>query len=117
MFNVIESTAITLTERAVNKVKEIMEAQGQQGAGLRIYVAGGGCSGFKYGMTLDDEPGPDDTVYTFGDLRVFIDSMSLPYLQGARVDYVQDELLGEGFKVDNPNAVSTCGCGQSFKTG
>src|SRR5688500_13814802 len=115
MFNVVDTETITLTDAAVDKVREVVEAQGQENAGLRIYIAGGGCSGFKYGMALDTEPAPDDEVYTFGGLRVFIDSMSLPYLKGARVDYVDDALLGQGFKVDNPNAVSSCGCGQSFK--
>jgi len=106
---------LTLTEMAVAKVKEIRDGQGQPEAGLRIYVAGGGCSGFKYGMALDQEPAEDDEVVNFGDLRIFVDSMSYPYLRGAHVDYVDDALLGQGFKVDNPNAVSTCGCGQSFK--
>lgn len=116
MFNVIEKPAVTLTERAIAKVQEIVDAQGQQDAGLRIYIAGGGCSGFKYGMALDSEPAADDTVLDFGGLKVFIDEMSLPHLKGAEVDYVEDELLGQGFKVENPNAVSTCGCGSSFRT-
>lgn len=116
MFNVVDTEALTLTEAAVVKVREVIEAQGQPEAGLRIYVAGGGCSGLKYGMALDTEPAPDDEIYRFGELKVFVDSMSLPYLKGARVDYVDDALLGQGFKLDNPNAVSGCGCGQSFKT-
>lgn len=81
----------------------------------RLASLGGGCSGFKYGMALESNPAADDEVFSFGGLRVFVDQMSLPYLKGARVDYVDDELLGQGFKVDNPNAVSSCGCGQSFK--
>jgi iron-sulfur cluster assembly accessory protein len=116
MFNVVDTEAITLTEAAVVKVREVIEAQGQAEAGLRIYIAGGGCSGFKYGMALDTEPAADDEIFRFGELKVFVDAMSLPYLKGARVDYVDDALLGQGFKVDNPNAVSSCGCGQSFKT-
>jgi iron-sulfur cluster assembly accessory protein len=116
MFNVIEQAAVTLTDTAVAKVKEIMDAQGQPNAGLRVYVAGGGCSGFKYGMALDNEAAPDDEVINVDGLKVFIDSMSMPYLRGAHVDYVDDALLGQGFKVENPNAVSSCGCGQSFKT-
>ncbi|MFN3653288.1 MAG: iron-sulfur cluster insertion protein ErpA [Armatimonadota bacterium] len=116
MFNVIEKPAVSLTEAAIEKVREIMASQEQANAGLRIYVAGGGCSGFKYGMALDQEPAPDDQVFEFNGLKVFIDSMSWPYLQGARVDYVDDSLLGQGFKVDNPNATSSCGCGQSFRT-
>ncbi len=115
MFNVIDNTAIVLTPAAAEKVREIRDAQGQPSAGLRIYVAGGGCSGFKYGMALDNEPAADDQVFEFGDLKVFVDSMSQPYLKGAQVDYVDDALLGQGFKVENPNAQSTCGCGSSFK--
>lgn len=107
---------ITLTDKAVAKVKEILDGQGQTDAGLRVYIAGGGCSGFKYGMQLDTEPAADDEVFEFEGLKVFVDSMSFPYLTGASVDYVDDALLGQGFKVENPNAVSSCGCGQSFKT-
>lgn len=107
---------ITVTEKAIGKVLEILEAQGQDDAGLRVYIAGGGCSGFKYGMAIDTEPSEEDQVFECGKLRVFVDNFSLPYLQGASVDYVDDALLGQGFKVENPNAVSSCGCGQSFKT-
>lgn len=116
MFPVITEPTIKLTANAVAKVKEIIDSQGQDGAGLRIYVAGGGCSGFKYGMALDAEPAPDDDVVSVDGLRIFIDSMSLPHLKGASVDYIDDALLGQGFKVENPNATSSCGCGQSFKT-
>ena len=116
-FQVLEKPAVSLTANAVAKVKEIIDAQGQDGAGLRIYIQGGGCSGFKYGMTLDNEPAPDDEIIHFDGLRVFVDSMSFPHLDGASVDYVDDALIGQGFKVENPNAVSSCGCGQSFKTG
>jgi iron-sulfur cluster assembly protein len=116
MFTVINEAAVTLTEGAIAKVREIRDAQGQPDAGLRIYIAGGGCSGFKYGMTLDQEPAPDDEVIEFSGLRVFIDALSLPKLAGCTVDFVDDELLGQGFKIDNPNAVSTCGCGQSFRS-
>ncbi|MCC2669845.1 MAG: Iron-sulfur cluster assembly accessory protein [Armatimonadetes bacterium] len=115
MFNVINKPTVNLTDAAIAKVKEILQSQEQADAGLRIYIAGGGCSGFKYGMTLDTESGPDDEVMDYGGLKVFVDSMSLPYLRGANVDYVDDALLGQGFKVDNPNAASTCGCGSSFK--
>ena len=115
MFNVINKPAVSLTDAAIAKVKEILQSQEQADAGLRVYIAGGGCSGFKYGMTLDTEAGPDDEIMDFGGLKVFVDSMSLPYLRGANVDYVDDALLGQGFKVDNPNATSTCGCGSSFR--
>src|SRR2546423_1760159 len=115
MFNVINAPAVTLTDAAVAKGREGVEQQSEPGAGLRIWIAGGGWSGFKYQMSLDKEPGADDEVIDFGGLKVFIDSMSMPYLKGAHVDYVDDALLGQGFKIENPNATSSCGCGQSFK--
>ena len=108
---------VELTPKAIDKVKEIIQAQGQDGAGLRIYIAGGGCSGYKYGMTLDTETNADDEILDYDGLKIYVDSMSLPLLKGAQVDYVDDELLGQGFKVENPNAESTCGCGSSFRAG
>jgi iron-sulfur cluster assembly accessory protein len=103
---------LTMTEAAVDKVREIMAERGEEG-GLRIAVIGGGCSGFQYQMSLDSEPSPDDKVLEQGGLKVFIDSQSFLYLQGAKVDYVNG-LQGSGFKFDNPNARGTCGCGESF---
>jgi iron-sulfur cluster assembly accessory protein len=105
---------IALTDAAVVKVKELMEAQGREGHGLRVYVAGGGCSGFRYGMALEETADEEDQVLEFGGLKVFLDPQSIHYLEGANVDYVET-MMGAGFKVDNPQAVSTCGCGHSFK--
>lgn len=110
------ATVITLTDAAIDKVKELMEAQGRQGHGLRVYVAGGGCSGFRYGMALEETADEEDQVLDFKGLKVFLDPASIQYLEGASVDYVET-MMGAGFKVDNPNAVSTCGCGHSFKAG
>jgi iron-sulfur cluster assembly protein len=107
---------IELTDTAVAKVKELMEAQERLDHGLRVYVAGGGCSGFRYGMALESEADEEDQVLEFDGLKVFLDPQSLHYLEGARVDYVET-MMGAGFKVDNPQAVSTCGCGHSFKAG
>jgi iron-sulfur cluster assembly protein len=107
---------ITLTDTAVSKVKELIEAQSRHGHGLRVYVAGGGCSGLRYGMALDEAAADDDEVFEFDGLHVFVDPASLPHLEGAQVDYV-DTMMGAGFKVENPQAVSTCGCGHSFRTG
>ncbi len=104
---------VSLTVTAVDKVKAIMSERGEEAVGLRIAVIGGGCSGFQYQMSLDKEPNADDKVIEQDGLRVFIDSRSLPYLDGARVDYV-DGLNGSGFKFDNPNSRGTCGCGESF---
>jgi iron-sulfur cluster assembly accessory protein len=105
---------ITMSDGAVSKVKELITAQNREGSGLRVYVAGGGCSGFRYGMALDDTPGDEDFVHDFDGLKVYVDPQSSPYLEGASVDYVETT-MGAGFKVENPNAVSTCGCGSSFK--
>lgn len=105
---------ITLTPTAINKVKEILEMQDPKPAGLRIAVVGGGCSGFTYSMAFENNPGLLDKTYDFDGLKVFIDQASMLYLDGASVDYVET-LEGSGFKFDNPNVKSTCGCGSSFQ--
>ncbi|MFQ5777984.1 MAG: iron-sulfur cluster insertion protein ErpA [Terriglobia bacterium] len=105
--------ALQLTESAVNKVKEILTQQNPQPSGLRIGVVGGGCSGFQYQMVFDNEPTPMDKVIQFDGLKVFVDQTSLMYLDGTQVDYIES-LEGAGFKFNNPNVKSTCGCGSSF---
>ena len=104
---------IQLTPTAVSKVQEILTSQEPQPAGLRIAVVGGGCSGFSYSMAFENNPGMLDKTYNFEGLKVFIDQASLLYLDGAEVDYVET-LEGSGFKFNNPNTKSTCGCGSSF---
>ena len=104
---------IQLTETAVSKVKEILSAQEPKPAGLRISVVGGGCSGFNYSMAFENDPGLLDKVYEFSGLKVYIDQASMLYLDGAQVDYVES-LEGAGFKFNNPNVRTTCGCGSSF---
>ena len=104
---------IQLTETAVGKVQEIIESQQPKPAGLRISVVGGGCSGFSYSMAFENSPGLLDKTYAFNGLKVFVDQASLLYLDGAEVDYVES-LEGSGFKFNNPNTKSTCGCGSSF---
>jgi len=104
---------VQLTETAVSKVREILEAQEPKPAGLRISVVGGGCSGFSYSMAFENTPGMLDKTYNFDGLKVFIDQAILLYLDGAEVDYVET-LEGSGFKFGNPNVKSTCGCGSSF---
>ena len=107
---------ITLTATAAAKVKGILEQEKEnlpQGA-LRIYVQGGGCSGFQYGMVLDEVAEDDQVIETDG-IKVIVDPMSLRHLDGAEVDYKED-LMGGGFAIKNPNAKSTCGCGHSFQT-
>jgi iron-sulfur cluster assembly protein len=106
---------ISLTTKAADKVKGILDQEKEslpQG-GLRIYVQGGGCSGFQYGMVLDEAAEGDEILELQG-IKVIVDPMSLRYLDGAEVDY-KDDLLGGGFAIKNPNAVSTCGCGHSFQ--
>jgi len=104
---------IHLTPTAVTKVQEILSAQEPKPAGLRIAVVGGGCSGFSYSMAFETSPGMLDKTYSFEDLKVFVDQASLLYLDGAEVDYVES-IEGSGFKFNNPNTKSTCGCGSSF---
>ena len=109
-----QTALITITSAAAEKVRELLDAEGNPELGLRIFVAGGGCSGLQYGMTLDETQESDSIFETQG-VRVLIDEMSAEYISGSEVDYV-DRLMGAGFTVNNPNAVSTCGCGHSFKT-
>lgn len=109
-----ETSAITMTPAAAEKVRELLTQENDPSLGLRVFVAGGGCSGLQYGMTLDEEQ-EGDTVVSIGDFKVFVDDMSLGYVSGSEVDYV-DSLMGAGFTVNNPNAVSSCGCGHSFRT-
>src|ERR1700748_983282 len=104
---------VNLTETAISKVKEILDTQDPKPAGLRISVVGGGCSGFSYSMAFENSPGFLDKTYSFDDLKVFIDQASMLYLDGAEVDYVES-FEGSGFKFNNPNVKSTCGCGSSF---
>lgn len=104
---------VQLTERAVGKVKEILDQQEPKPVGLRIAVVGGGCSGFSYSMAFENTPQLLDKTYSFDGLKVFIDQASLLYLDGVNVDYIET-LEGAGFKFENPNVKSTCGCGSSF---
>ncbi len=110
----VETSLISMTPAAVDKVRELLQQENDPSLALRIFVAGGGCSGLQYGMTLDEEQ-ESDTVINQGDFKVLVDEMSFGYISGSQVDYV-DSLMGAGFTVNNPNAVSSCGCGHSFKT-
>ena len=105
---------VRLTDNAVSKVREIMATQDPLPAGLRIGVVGGGCSGFQYSMSFENQAGMMDKVYDFNGLKVFVDSTSLMYLNGCVVDYVET-LEAAGFKFENPTVKSTCGCGSSFQ--
>lgn len=105
---------ITLTDKASNRLKEIIKAKGESLA-LRVMVRAGGCSGFEYGMALERNPRPDDNVSEVEGVKVVVDGNSLKYLDGSTIDFV-DSLMGGGFAINNPNAASSCGCGQSFRT-
>ena len=110
-----DTAIVTLTATATTKLKEIVEKQGRPGLALRVYVTPGGCSGFSYGMTFAEAPEEGDEIVEHEGVRVVVDPMSAMYLKGSEIDFV-DALMGGGFALRNPNAVSSCGCGQSFKT-
>lgn len=107
--------ALTLTDEAREQLRRIIERQDKPEVGLRVYVAPGGCSGFSYGMSLEDEPSEDDLIYTMDGVKVVVDPFSEQYLTGAQIHY-EDALMGGGFQVLNPNAARSCACGQSFQT-
>jgi iron-sulfur cluster assembly accessory protein len=110
----LEERMVQLTDTAVSKVKEILSQQTPQPAGLRVAVVGGGCSGFSYHMAFESQVNEaSDNVYEFAGLKVLVDQMSEMYLEGVSIDYIET-LEGSGFKFNNPNVKSTCGCGSSF---
>ena len=106
---------VSLTAKASDKLKEIITKQGRDDLALRVYVTPGGCSGFSYGMTFAEGREEDDTLIEQDGVRIVVDPMSAMYIKGSEIDFV-DALMGGGFALRNPNAVSSCGCGQSFKT-
>lgn len=104
---------IDLNEEAVTKLKELFEEEGNPNLKLRVFVQGGGCSGFQYGFTFDEEQNEDDFDLEFNGVNLLVDSMSAQYLQGAKIKYVENA-MGSSFSIDNPQAQTTCGCGSSF---
>jgi iron-sulfur cluster insertion protein len=107
------SADIQFTRRAAEKVRELIDDEGNESLKLRVFITGGGCSGFSYGFTFDDEVGDEDAVVENAGVSLVVDPMSYQYLAGAEVDYRED-LRGAQFVVANPNAATTCGCGNSF---
>jgi len=106
---------VTITERAAEKVKELLAAENDPSlTALRVAVEGGGCSGFQYALGFDSAPEDNDEAWEHHGVRVIVDRFSLPYLQGSSVDYI-DGLMGAGFQIENPNVVAACGCGSSFQ--
>jgi len=107
---------IVVTESAARRIALLKQQEQAEGAFLRISVSGGGCSGFQYGLTLDDQRNPDDVLFERDGVEVVVDGISLGLLDGAEVDFVED-LMGASFQIRNPNAASSCGCGNSFSIG
>jgi iron-sulfur cluster insertion protein len=102
-----------LVPRLLLRGTELLAEENKIGSGLRVFVQGGGCSGFQYGLMIEESGGSGDQVYESNGIRLFVDPVSISYLKGAEVDFV-DTVTGGGFTIKNPNATSTCGCGQSF---
>lgn len=110
-----ETSPIALTSAAAEKIRTLLAERNLPEHGLRVFVSGGGCSGMQYGMALEAKEREFDSIVMSSGVKLFIDPTSMMYLEGASIDYV-DNLMGGGFRIDNPNAVSTCGCGHSFRT-
>ncbi len=111
--NIENNTPLLFTDNAAAKVKQLMEEEGNENLNLRVFVSGGGCSGFQYGFTFDELINEDDTVMEKNGVKLLVDPMSFQYLIGAEIDY-QENLQGAQFIIKNPGASSTCGCGSSF---
>lgn len=114
--SIINTNQMTLTPPAAQAIQELMDKRQLSGYALRVFVSGGGCSGFQYGMALEGNIREEDLKFEQYGVRLVVDEVSINYLNGAVIDYVDDNLLGSGFKIENPNAVSSCGCGSSFRT-
>jgi iron-sulfur cluster assembly accessory protein len=110
-----QATVVSLSDAAVSKLRELTKEETNPAIGLRVYVYSGGCSGFRYGMMLEDAPTPEDKILDASGIKVYVDGGSVDLLKGSEIDYV-DTLMGAGFTVNNPNAVAACGCGSSFRT-
>ncbi len=104
---------ITLTEKAMDKVRTLQQQEGKAGYALRLKVVGGGCSGYSYSMDLEQNSAPEDIVYEQNGVKIFVDPKSLPMIENAQVDWI-DAMTGAGFTIQNPNAKGSCGCGHSF---
>ncbi len=104
---------INVSTSAASKITDLLLEEGKEGSGLRVFVQGGGCSGFQYGLMIEEAGGSGDQVFESNGVKLFVDPVSISYLKGAQVDFV-DTVTGGGFTIKNPNATSTCGCGSSF---
>ena len=111
----VQPATLSLTDAAASKLRELTAEETDPNIGLRVYVYSGGCSGFRYGMMIEDSPAEGDNLLEANGVRVYVDGKSIDLLKGSEIDYV-DTLMGAGFTVNNPNAVAACGCGSSFRT-
>ena len=112
---IVPTTVVSLSDAAASKLRELTAEETNPDIGLRVYVYSGGCSGFRYGMMLEDAPTAEDKILEANGVKVYVDGKSIDLLKGSEIDYV-DTLMGAGFTVNNPNAVAACGCGSSFRT-
>ncbi len=110
---VLAPSVIHVTEAAAGKIRDLLAEEGKTDSGLRVFVQGGGCSGFQYGLMIEESGGVGDQLFESNGVKLYVDPVSLSYLKGAEVDFV-DTITGGGFTIKNPNATSTCGCGSSF---
>jgi iron-sulfur cluster insertion protein len=110
---VLAPSVILVTEAAAGKIRDLLAEEGKPESGLRVFVQGGGCSGFQYGLMIEESGGVGDQLFESNGVKLYVDPVSLSYLKGAEVDFV-DTITGGGFTIKNPNASSTCGCGSSF---
>ena len=106
---------LTITDKAASKAKEVMQQKGLNEGGLRLFVVGGGCSGYQYGMSLEHDAEGDDLIIEQDGVKIIVDADSAPLIEGAEIDYV-DDLMKAGFTIHNPNATKSCACGTSFQT-
>jgi len=111
----VQPLTVSLTDAAALKLRELTAEEANPAVGLRVYVYSGGCSGFRYGMMIEDSPTEEDSTLEANGVKVYVDGKSIDLLRGSQIDYV-DTLMGAGFTVNNPNAVAACGCGSSFRT-
>lgn len=109
------SPSMSVTEAAARKAGELLQNAQKVNGAIRVFVKSGGCSGYSYGMAIDDRELEGDSIFTDRGVRIVVDKMSLPLLRGSQIDYVEN-MMGGGFSVNNPNATSACGCGSSFRT-
>lgn len=110
-----QQKGLTITPEAVKRLQMILEQEGKAEAGLRVFISEGGCSGFSYGMSLEDAPQAGDQVVEASGVKLIVDDYSWPHVAGSEIDYV-NSLMGGGFTIHNPNAVKSCACGQSFNS-